>query len=818
MTAFQTPPSSAITGTADLRSNKRVPASILLYGSRVFEHLIKIAGTTRSIEKMRSDGLKSVHRSFRRTCVFLLIFLVVAFSGCSRDIAAYDAQLAWGNYESAFELANDMLKKRPGDETSLNRKALALIYLEREEEALPILDKILAQSPEDDTALNNKSWALYNLEQYDKSYEYILKSLAIEPNSAMEHINHGNVLLALEKFTEAKAAYTLALNMDDGNAGSLYGLGYAHYCLGEYEQAVEQFEQYIRQYPSDEDAVAFLGYSYLYSDEPEKTQEKVNDLYRIALNKQIGSSNSEDTNSNINFMALKLQAECEKYLGRYDQALEVLKKAPDNKKDDEYYSMLGDIHYTLGNYSESLQAYEQLARLSPDNVYPHIQNVYNYLALENVPAAFESAEKAIALEPQNEEALTALGNVYGWETQYRRAYDYFQQSVRANPDYVTGHVNSMWALYNSGLYRKCLEYGEAIVDSFPQDPDIYGYIGDSWAKLQETEKAVENYRKAAEKEENPVYFYFEIALEYFYDQQYDLAEAAIESALALEPENDTCLSLKDEIVRTKNPLSDRIAHFVGQNYLYSDKIKNLDSRLKQFSETSANASAVYDFIESIRLKEDLFTFCFAGEEYDLYWDLEEGKTVFYRQILQDAGKPVHYFDIDFFGFNTANEFIEIAEELPDKENSILVIDLRDNGGGLMESCAEMLDYLLESCVIGNLVYRDGTSTSWYSDEDAVTFEEIFVLINRNTASSSEMLALGLKKHLQDVTVIGEPSYGKGVGQTVFDSRKDKVAVMLVNFYWDIQDENLVNSSIKPDIKASGDLGEYLEKVRAALGD
>lgn len=774
---------------------------------------------------MRSDGLKSIHQSFRSTFVFLVILLGVAFSGCSSDLAAFDAMIAWEKYEDAFKLANDMVRTHPSENAVLNRKALALIYLEREEEALPILEQILSQSPDDDTALNNMSWALYNLEQYDTSYEYSLKSLAIEPNSSMEHVNHGNVLLAMGKLTDALDAYYRAQDTDRPDVSSLYGLGYTYYCLDAYDQAIEQFEKYLEKVPGDEDALDFLGYSYLYSGDPEKALQTVNKLLGLAVvnetSKDIKTKQSSTDNNNgsfydTRFAALKLQAQCEKYQGEYQKALDTLKKAEALKHDDELYAMLGDLHYTLENYSESVQAYHRQAELIPGSAYPHLQNVYNYLALDDIPSAFEAAEKAVALEPENEEAVNALGNVYGWETQYRRAFDYFQQAVRVNPDYVTGHVNSMWALYNSGLYKKCLEYGEAIACRFPEEPDIYGYIGDSWSMLNETEKAVESYKKAAEHEGNPVYYHYTIALQYFFDQQYDLAEAAIQNALALEPENETCLLLKEEIEHTKDPLSSRIADFVGQNYLYSEQIRNLDSQLNQFSKTGADASDVYEFIESIRLEDDIFTFCFAGEEYDLYWDLEEGKTVFYRQILQDTGETVHYFDIDLFGFNTANEFIEIAEELPDKENSILVIDLRDNGGGLMESCAEMLDYLLHNCVVGNLVYRDGTNSSWYSDEDAVTFEEIFVLINGYTASSSEMLALGLKKNLQDVTVVGEPSYGKGVGQTVFDSRKDKVAVLLVNFYWDVQEENLVNSSIKPDIKATGDLENYLDKVRAAI--
>ncbi|MBP7174586.1 MAG: tetratricopeptide repeat protein [Thermoclostridium sp.] len=759
---------------------------------------------------MKSVGIKLIIASF----LLVTIVGLLAFNH-SNDMVAFNSLIDSEDYPGALELAENMVKKSPDNAEALNNKALALVYLEREEEALVLLEGILRRDSRNDDALQNMSWALYNLEQYEKSYEFSLKSMDLRPNSAMEITHHGNVLLSLGKYSEARDTYINALDKDDSNLDSIYGHGYACYCLEDYEKAIQQFDKYIEIIPDDEDALSFLAYSWLYSNNPEKALEKVSELNSLATQKKRHRYDTE-TMQRIQFQAYKLQAEIEKFQEQYEQALETLKKAEKLQTDDDFYSMLGDIHYRLGNYSESIRAYNQQAQLSPDNAYPHIQNVYNYLAMEDTQSALETAEKAITLEPDNPEAITALGNIHGWETRYRKAFEYFQQSVQVDPDYVTGHVNSMWALYNSGLFRKCLEYGQSIVNRFPSDPDIYGYIADSWARLQEIEKAVENYKKAAEHEENPVYFYYEIAMWYYYDQQFEFAETAIESALALEPENETCLLLKEEIANTKKPLSDRIADFVEQNYLYSGQIKNLDSRLNQFRQTNADAAGVYEFIESIRLEEDIFTFCFSGEEYDLYWDLEEEQTVFYKKVLQETGQPVHYFDIDFFGYNTANEFIEIAEELPDKENSVLVIDLRDNGGGLMESCAEMMDYLLHSCSIGNLVYRDGTNSSWYSDEDAVRFKDIFLLTNGYTASSSEMLALGLKTYLDDVTVVGEPTFGKGVGQTVFDSRKDKVAVMLVNFYWDVQDENLVNSCIRPDIQVSGDLDEYLEKVRAAI--
>lgn len=750
--------------------------------------------------------MKIVLQKMKVSCVFLLILTGLVFSGCASKVAAFKTLLEWGEYEKALDLATKMAEKKPGDAQALNRKALALIYLGREQEALPLLEEILTIDPEYDDALNNMSWAYHNLGQYEQALSFIEKSLEVLPNSEIEYVNHGNALIGLDQYDEARDAYQKALELIPNEPNALYGSGVSFYWMEEYDQAILQFDAYLKLDPEDSESLLFLGYSYFYSEQPEKALEQADILLKL------GEIKGDD---DIRSHALKLRAECEKYLEQYEKALQTLKEAEKLQTDEDLYSLLGEINYNLGNYSEAVRMYDEFSTLAPELAYPHIQNVYTYLALDDVQNAFAEASKAISLEPENEEAVNALGNVYGWETEYRRAFEYFQRAVRLNPDYVTGHVNSMWALYHSGLYKKCVQYGESITGRFPTEPDIYAYLADSWSKLQEIDNAVENYYKAYEYEPDTAYYYFEAALQYYSDQRYDEAKRVIEQALVLEPKNETCLALKKEIERTEEPLSTRIADFVEQNYLYWNKA--LDTQLKQFRESDGSASQIEAFIESIRLDDDIFTYCFTGEDYDVYWDLEEGDTVSYSQILKDTGKTVHFFDIDYFGFKTANQFIEIAEELPDKNNSILVIDLRDNGGGLMDSCAELLDYLLESCVVGNLIYRDGTMSSWYSDEDAVTFKEIFVLINEYTASSSEMLALGLKKYLPHVTIVGEPSYGKGVGQTVFDSRKDKVAIMLVNFYWNVREENLSKSGIKPDIKASGDLNQYLKKVQAAIG-
>ena len=224
-----------------------------------------------------------------------------------------------------------------------------------------------------------------------------------------------------------------------------------------------------------------------------------------------------------------LQAEYEKIDGKYEQALQTLSEAEKIDTDETLYSMLGEIHYNLGNYTQSIRAYDALSELSPDLAYPNIQNVYNYLALENIQAASDAATKALELIPSTREP-NAMGNIYGGKRTARPRL--LQQAVAINLIMLPG-MYSLWALYGSGLYKKSVEY-ESIADRFPDEPDIYGYLGDSWSSFRKLTRLL----RIIKARMWPKHCILRLRDCYggFIDQQYDLAEASVDAALLAEPE------------------------------------------------------------------------------------------------------------------------------------------------------------------------------------------------------------------------------------------------------------------------------------------
>lgn len=125
---------------------------------------------------------------------------------------------------------------------------------------------------------------------------------------------------------------------------------------------------------------------------------------------------------------------------------------------------------------------------------------------------------------------------------------------------------------------------------------------------------------------------------------------------------------------------------------------------------------------------------------------------------------IGYLEFSSFDDGTAEEFKNKYEELQKQGIASLIIDLRNNGGGIVKEALEIADYILnKDDVILYEVDKNDKETVEKSTNDPIINMPIVVLTNGNTASSSEILAGALKDHGK-ATIIGEKTYGKGVIQ------------------------------------------------------
>ena len=176
---------------------------------------------------------------------------------------------------------------------------------------------------------------------------------------------------------------------------------------------------------------------------------------------------------------------------------------------------------------------------------------------------------------------------------------------------------------------------------------------------------------------------------------------------------------------------------------------------------------------------------------------------------------IGYIKIDSFGSTTAKQVKEAIDKFDKSINSI-IIDVRDNNGGYLDSADEIANIFIEK---GKNIYqmknRDGKITIYKAKRDIYRkFDNIAVLVNENSASASEVLALALKESANAV-IVGNKSFGKGTVQKteILDSGS---MVKYTIAYWLSPNGNSINEvGIEPDVKVE-DSTKQLNKAKEVL--
>ncbi len=163
---------------------------------------------------------------------------------------------------------------------------------------------------------------------------------------------------------------------------------------------------------------------------------------------------------------------------------------------------------------------------------------------------------------------------------------------------------------------------------------------------------------------------------------------------------------------------------------------------------------------------------------------------------------IGYLVIRKFGADTASRVAEEVDDLEKGELQALVIDLRDNPGGMVQT-AELIasQFIPAGKPIVQYGYKDGTAQTIVSKEGLSQPKPypIIVLVNQETASAAEMLA-GALKVSAGASLIGERTYGKGLVQIPFDKElEDGSLIKLTVSKWMLPDGSWVNETgIVPD--------------------
>lgn len=166
---------------------------------------------------------------------------------------------------------------------------------------------------------------------------------------------------------------------------------------------------------------------------------------------------------------------------------------------------------------------------------------------------------------------------------------------------------------------------------------------------------------------------------------------------------------------------------------------------------------------------------------------------------QVINSNIGYMQITTFDEGCYNEFVENWEELKSQNVSSLIIDLRNNGGGIVNEATNVADIMVDkdrTLLITAGKNRQEALTK--SKKDKVIDVPIVVLVNENTASASEILTAALRENNNNVKVVGKTTFGKGVIQTIYTLTDGSGLKLTTDEYYTPNHNTIHKVGIKPD--------------------
>ena len=185
----------------------------------------------------------------------------------------------------------------------------------------------------------------------------------------------------------------------------------------------------------------------------------------------------------------------------------------------------------------------------------------------------------------------------------------------------------------------------------------------------------------------------------------------------------------------------------------------------------------------------------AAFSVDVVRDEIKAQTVEYEMRENQIG----YLSISEFDDVTTQQYKDALQALEDAGMQGLVIDLRDNPGGVLDTVVKMLDYTLPDGLIVYTENKSGKRTEYKGTDGHELDIPIAVLVNGNSASASEIFA-GAVQDYGIGKIVGTTTYGKGVVQELRQLRDGSAVKLTVSNYYTPKGNSINKVGIKPDIE------------------
>ena len=191
-----------------------------------------------------------------------------------------------------------------------------------------------------------------------------------------------------------------------------------------------------------------------------------------------------------------------------------------------------------------------------------------------------------------------------------------------------------------------------------------------------------------------------------------------------------------------------------------------------------------------------------GKEIDL--NITRRKITVEHVASQMLNDNIAYIQVDSFDSGVAESFKSQITELKNGGAKGIIIDLRSNGGGIVDEATGIADLFLEKneTILITKAKEAAEEITKSKNDPIIKDIPVVVLVNEGTASASEILAGALKDKYPNTTIVGKTTYGKGVIQTLYNLSDGSGIKITTEEYYTPNHNKINKEGIKPDVEVN----------------
>lgn len=221
------------------------------------------------------------------------------------------------------------------------------------------------------------------------------------------------------------------------------------------------------------------------------------------------------------------------------------------------------------------------------------------------------------------------------------------------------------------------------------------------------------------------------------------------------------------------------------------KVKDIDAASVELTELTAHIKGEEGTTVHLEIVRE-------GESDYLEFDVERRPITVPTLESQMLEGNVGFIRITEFSDSTSKQFETAVKELQTQGMKAMIVDLRDNPGGVLQGVCDILDQILPQGLVVYTEDKYGNRSNYDSDKSCLDIP-MAVLINGNSASASEIFA-GAIKDYEYGTLIGTKSFGKGIVQTIIPLADGSAVKVTMAKYFTPKGNYIHGVGIEPDIE------------------